>query len=256
MRLDKYCEKDFSSRTKAAEAINRGEVLLNEKKAKPSDEVKETDRIEYLSAEESFVSNGGYKLARAIKTFTVNCNGKIFADVGASTGGFTDCLLQNGAQKVYCVDVGESLLDKKISADKRIVVMDNTNARFLKKEDFADDLDGVVIDVSFISLRLILPVLYNILPETGFVLALIKPQFECENKSLLSKNGILTDVKVRKKIIEKIYGSCIETGFSPMDIVNAPLKEKKNVEYVIYLQKGEEKPISLLQILEKSQRLI
>ncbi len=256
MRADKYFAERFGSRTKAAEAIARGDVLLNGKKIKPSDEVKESDEIQYITPEESYVSSGGNKLARAIKTFSINVKDMIFADVGASTGGFTDCLLQNGAKKVYCVDVGESLLDKKLQKDERIVRMENTNARYLKAETFTDKLDGAVIDVSFISLRLILPVLYEIIKPEGIVIALIKPQFECENKKLLSKSGIVTDKKLRRKIVEKIYDSCVENRLYPQDLINAPLREKKNVEYVILLKKDALSCANKKTIGEKSERLI
>lgn len=260
MRIDKYCAERFPdlfpSRTKAAEAASRGEILLNGKEAKPAEEVKEGDDVSFREADERFVSNGGAKLSRAIKTFSIDCTGKTFADISASTGGFTDCLLQNGAKKVFCVDVGESLLDPKIKKDPRTVCMDNTNARFLKKEDFSEGLDGIVIDVSFISLRLILPVLRELIDEDGVVLALVKPQFECENKKLLSKRGIVTDPKLRKKIIEKIYFSCVENGLQPLGIVNAPLRERKNLEYVLYLKKGRVKALSVQEIIEKSEQTI
>ena len=237
MRADLYFAEKYGSRNKAAEAIERGEVLVNKKRIKPSREISEADSVEFITPAVQFVSNGGYKLARAVEAFGFDCRGKIFADIGASTGGFTDCLLQNGAKKVYCVDVGESLLHEKLTGDKRVKVMENTNARYLTAEDFTDTLDGAVIDVSFISLRLILPVLYEIVKSGGDILALIKPQFECEDKKLLSKSGIVTDKKLRKKIVSDIYDRCLENGLAPQDIVNAPLKEKKNVEYVIWLKK-------------------
>ena len=256
MRADKYCAEHFGSRTKAAEAIERGEVFINGKKIKPSDEVKEGDEVQYIIPEESYVSSGGNKLARAIKNFSFSVKNMVFADLGASTGGFTDCLLQNGAKKVYCVDVGESLLDKKLQEDKRIVRMENTNARYLKAENFADELDGAVIDVSFISLRLILPVLYEIVKPKGVVLALIKPQFECENKKLLSKSGIVTDKKLRRKIVEKIYDSCVENRLYPQNLVNAPLRERKNVEYVILLKKDALSYADKKTIGDKADNLI
>jgi 23S rRNA (cytidine1920-2'-O)/16S rRNA (cytidine1409-2'-O)-methyltransferase len=256
MRIDKYSATHYGSRTKAADAADRGEIRLNGKIAKPSDEVKEGDKVEFIEPQEKYVSHGGAKLARAIETFQIDCEGKIFADIGASTGGFTDCLLQHGARKVYCVDVGESLLDQKLQGNERIVSMENTNARYLTEKNFADVLDGAVIDVSFISLRLILPILYNIVKEGGIVLALIKPQFECEDKKLLSKSGIVTDPKLRKKIVAKIYAACVENGLQPLNIVNAPVREKKNIEYVIYLKKGEAKPIALQEICDKADKIV
>lgn len=256
MRADKYCAEYYGSRTKAAEAIERGEVLVNGKPVKPSENLKQDDVVEYIQPKESYVSNGGAKLARAVDTFRLNVDGLIFADIGASTGGFTDCLLQNGVKKVYCVDVGESLLDEKLQNDVRIVRMENTNARYLTSRNFPEVLDGAVIDVSFISLQLILPVLYDIVKAGGIVLALIKPQFECENKKLLSKNGIVTDKKLWRKIVQKIYDACVENGLYPQDIVNAPLREKKNVEYVILLKKDAENYADKRSIGDKADRLI
>lgn len=256
MRADKYCAEKYGSRTKAAQAIVRGEVLVNGKTVRPADEIGEKDEVVFLAPQEHYVSNGGYKLSKALQTFGVNVKGKVFADIGASTGGFTDCLLQRGAKKVYCVDVGESLLDPSLRGDERIVNMENVNARFLQKEDFPESLDGVVIDVSFISLGLILPVLYDIVSPQGTIFALIKPQFECENKRELSKSGIVTDGKKRRKIVEKIYDECIACGLYPIDLVNAPLREKKNVEYVIWLGKDAPACADRKTIGEKADRLL
>ena len=153
MRADKFFAEKFGSRTKSAEAIEKGWVLINGKAIKPKSEIKETDLITFIEPEERFVSNGGYKLDRAIKTFSFACEGKVFVDIGASTGGFTDCLLQNDAKRVYTVDVGESLLHERLLEDSRIVQMENMNARYLKKSDFPEKIDGIVTDVSFISLR-------------------------------------------------------------------------------------------------------
>ena len=258
MRADKYCAGHYGSRTKAAQAIDRGEVQVNGKTVRPSDEIDDNDTVVFLPSQERYVSNGGYKLSRALRAFRekVDVGGKIFADIGASTGGFTDCLLQFGAKKVYCVDVGESLLDSSLCGDGRIVNMENVNARFLKKEDFPQPLDGVVIDVSFISLELILPVLFDITSPQGVVLALIKPQFECNNKRELSKSGIVTDGKKRRKIVEKIYDACIAAGLYPVDIVNAPLRQKKNVEYVILLGKEQGLCADRKTIGDQSEHLI
>ena len=131
MRADKYFAEQFGSRTKAAEAIEKGWVLINGKQIKPKTEILETDEISIVSTEERFVSNGGYKLSKGLKEFSFDCTNKVFVDIGASTGGFTDCVLQNGAKKVYAVDVGESLLHSSLLADNRIIRMENTNARYL-----------------------------------------------------------------------------------------------------------------------------
>ena len=232
MRADKFFSEKFGSRTKAAEAIEKGLVLVNGKSIKAKTEIKETDVIVFLNAEVSFVSNGGYKLHRALKTFPFDCVGKTFVDIGASTGGFTDCLLQNGAKKVYAIDVGESLLHESLVADSRVIIMDNTNARYLQKGDFPETVDGVVTDVSFISLRLIFPVIKEILQSNGSAFVLIKPQFECENKHI-GKSGIVAPSS-HAAIVEKVLGYLLESGLYPHGIINAPIRKGKNIEYVLY----------------------
>ena len=254
MRADKYFSEKFGSRTKAAEAIERGLVLVNGKTVKPKDEIKENDEITFVEVKDLFVSNGGYKLARAIDTFHLSCKDKIFADIGASTGGFTDCLLQNGAKKVYAVDVGESLLHESLIGDKRIVPMENTNARYLKKEDFQDNIDGVVTDVSFISLRLILPVIKSILTENGEAVVLIKPQFECENKNI-GKSGIV-HTSAHPKIVEKVLSFATENGLFPFGITNAPLRKGKNIEYVLWLKPQYQGAKSVARIVEEVKNLL
>ena len=252
MRLDKYLsEHFFSSRTKAVRAIENGLVLLNGKRAKPSDTVKDTDVVTLIEVEENYVSEGGYKLAKAKKEFLVDFSGKVYVDIGASTGGFTDVLLQNGAQFVYAVDVGQSQLDCKISNDSRVCVMDNTNARDLKVSDFSKEIDGVVTDVSFISLTYILPVISQILKKDGEVFALIKPQFECGAKAL-DKHGIVKNSKDRLSAIQKIYDFSCSCNLAPQNICVAPEKTRKNKEYVIYLKKdGEVCPLDKILKVEK-----
>ena len=237
MRADKYFSEKYGSRTKAAEAIEKGWVLVNGKTIKPKTEIKDTDTVCFVEQEEAFVSNGGYKLDRGIKTFQFDCNDKIFVDIGASTGGFTDCLLQNNAKKVYAVDVGESLLHAKLLASDKIVQMENTNARYLKKTDFNDEIDGVVTDVSFISLRLIFPVIKEILKESGSAFVLIKPQFECENKHI-GKSGIVSPA-AHAGIVEKVLKYLAENNLYPHGIVNAPIRKGKNIEYILYLKPSE-----------------
>ena len=234
MRADKYFAEKFGSRTKAAEAIEKGWVLVNGKAIKPKDEIKETDEIVFIQAEESFVSNGGYKLSKAVKEFSFNCKDKIFVDIGASTGGFTDCLLQCGAKKVYAVDVGESLLHETLVGDSRIVAMEHTNARYLTRSDFSDNIDGVVTDVSFISLRLIFPVIKEILSDEGDAFVLIKPQFECENKNI-GKSGIVHP-SAHAKIVEKVLSYATENGLYPFGILNAPIRKGKNIEYILHVK--------------------
>ncbi len=241
MRADKHLAEKFGSRTKAADAISRGLVIINGKKIVPSYEIKENDVIEFLHAEESFVSAGGYKLSKAIKEFGFIARGKIFADIGSSTGGFTDCLLKNGADKIYCIDVGENQLDKSLICDK-VIIIDNFNARNLTKDLFEEELDGVVIDVSFISLTYILGAVSGILRSGTQVLALIKPQFECENRRV-GKNGIVKDRAVHSKVIKKICEFAESCGLSPQKLTTAPQVVGKNLEYVVLLEKG--KPLKI-----------
>ena len=254
MRADKYFSERFGSRTKAAEAIDRGLVLINGKPIKAKTEIKETDAITFVEAEESFVSNGGYKLDRAIKSFDFDCTDKVFADIGASTGGFTDCLLQNNAKKVYAIDVGESLLHEKLAGDSRIVPMENTNARYLQKEDFPDEIDGVVTDVSFISLRLIFPTIKAILKPNGSAFVLIKPQFECENKNI-GKSGIVA-TSSHAAIVEKVLGYLLENGLYPHGIVNAPIRKGKNIEYVLYCQPNYNGAKTAKQIVDEVRNFV
>lgn len=217
-------------------AVEDGLVLVNENKVAPSYELKENDEITFVEPEESFVSNGGYKLSKALKDFNFCVTDKIVADIGASNGGFTDCLFQNGARKVYCIDVGESQLDISLR-DKNVVILDNFNARNLTKETFKENLDGVVIDVSFISLTYILQPVANILQDGAFVIALIKPQFECESKNI-GKRGIVKQPSVHKNVIGKIYDFADNVGLTPIKLTNAPIKEGKNKEYLILLIKN------------------
>ncbi len=246
MRLDKFLTAKFNSRTKAAQAIDKGLVLVNGKTVSPSYEYKDGDEITFVQPDEQFVSNGGYKLSKALKDFDFSVKDMVFADIGASNGGFTDCLLQNGAEKVYCIDVGESQLDK-ILLDKNVVIMDNFNARNLTKECFAEPIDGVVIDVSFISLTYILQNVAEILGDGGNVIALIKPQFECEKKHV-GKNGIVKDAETHKKVITKICKFAQEIGLGAIGITNAPIKKDKNKEYLILLQKSAAPKIEINQI--------
>ncbi len=235
MRIDKFLADKFGSRTKAAEAINAHLVKVGDKFVSPSFDYNGED-IEFIQPEEHFVSNGGYKLSKALKDFGFSVEDKIFIDVGASNGGFTDCLLQNGAKKVYCIDVGESQLDKSL-LDKNVVVIDNFNARNLTRDMFNERIEGAVIDVSFISLTYILTGIANVLDEGFYAIALIKPQFECESRKV-GKNGIVRDVKQRKQIVRKICEFADNIGLIAEKITKAPEKAGKNVEYLVLMRKS------------------
>ena len=240
MRLDSFLVENsfYKSRNKAAEGIARGEVLVNGKVCqKASTQVTSVDKIILQRDEEPFVSLGGNKLNKAVKHFAPEINGKQFIDVGASTGGFTECLLRNGASKVYCVDVGENLLDKNIALDSRVVVMDRTNARYLTIDQFDGLVDGIVVDCSFISLEYILPPLVSLIKNDGIILALIKPQFELQERMKL-KNGILRNDALRLKILQRIYDFSINCGLSPQGLLDVAATQNKNVEYIFYLNKN------------------
>lgn len=248
MRLDKYLTVKYKSRTKAAQAIEEGLVLINGKTVSPSYIYKASDEIIYITPDEQFVSNGGYKLSKALKDFNFSVNDKVFADVGASNGGFTDCLLKNGAKKVYCIDVGESQLDESLKKEN-VVIIDNFNARNLTKDMFAENLDGAVIDVSFISLTYILKNVADCLNSGGYVIALIKPQFECESKKV-GKNGIIKDSNIHKKIIKKIIDYSIKVGLKPVKLTDAPIKKDKNREFLILLEKSELQNTDINQLIK------
>ena len=234
MRADKYFSERFGSRTKAAEALKQGLVLRDGRLLSPDSEVNEGDAFEFLSPEEQFVSNGGYKLARGLDVFQEDISGKAYCDLGASTGGFTDCLLQAGAARVYAVDVGKSQLAPSLAADARVRVMDGVNARYLRAEDFPEPIDGVTADLSFISLRLILPAVAAVLRRGGSAFVLIKPQFECGGRGL-DKHGIYKDAAGRRAIAEELCRFACGLGLRPRALTAAPVLPRKNIEYVLWL---------------------
>ncbi len=251
MRADKYFAERFGSRTKAKEALEAGRVLADGKPLSPSDEVGEGRVFTVLDGED-FVSNGGRKLERGLDVFCADVAGKVFADLGASTGGFTDCLLRRGAERVFCVDVGENLLDGRIARDPRVAVMDHTNARYLTRESFPVPIDGVVSDLSFISLRLVLPAVRSILSAGGQAFVLFKPQFECNGKGL-GKSGILP-VRYHRELLSQFYDFCCGLALSPQGIVNAPVFPKKNIEYVVFLER-EGTPIGKEDFLRRAEKI-
>ena len=238
MRLDTLLTERgiFPSRTKSIQAINEGRVLYKGSKVKPSFNLETLDDIVVIKDE--FVSNGGYKLKKALSDFNLTVKGMTFADIGASNGGFTDCLLQNGASKVFAIDVGESQLDSSLSSSDKVVVLDNVNARYLTLDTLGEMVDGVTSDVSFISVTLILDGIKNVLKKGGIALLLIKPQFECGIKNL-NKNGIVKSKKARHSAIEKVYNECVARRLFAVNLTTAPIKEGKNVEYVIMLKNDD-----------------
>src|SRR6185437_8268392 len=212
------------SREKAKRAILAGQIRVNGQLAnKASDSVKPDDEI-VLLASEKFVSRGGQKLEHALKQFQLDVTGAIAIDLGASTGGFTDCLLQNGAAKVFAVDVGQGQLAWKLRKDKRIVVMEKTNARFLKPEQFPQPFDLAVIDCSFISLRKILPPAIPLLKPDGKIVALIKPQFEAGKAEADKGRGVISDPKIHERILSELREFVsAQAGLCWRDVVESPL---------------------------------
>ncbi len=251
MRADKYFAEKFGSRTRAKAALEAGRISQNGKILSPSDEVSEGGFFLIAEADD-FVSNGGQKLERGLSHFSESVEGKVVCDLGASTGGFCDCLLRRGASKVYCVDVGEGLLDPRLAADPRVVKMDKTNARYLQPSDFPEPIDIVTSDLSFISLKLVLPAIYGLLQMGGRAFVLFKPQFECGGKGL-PKSGIL-DKKYHKNLLSDFYSFCVALGLAPRGIVNAPVKRGKNIEYIVFLEKGGT-AIPALAFLQSAQNI-
>lgn len=254
MRLDAYLFslKKYVSRTKAAEAVEKGYVSVNGKViTKSSYSVSDADKI-IITENDEFVSNGGYKLEKAFCDFGFSVKDLVMADVGASTGGFTDCLLRRGAKKVFALDVGESQLSEKICKDERVVVIDNYNAREMNVSTFGEPLDGVTCDVSFISLTYILKPVFDVLKDDGFAVVLLKPQFECGKKEL-NKNGIVTNVKAKIDCAQKIKNYAVSVGLIPVAFTNAPIRSGKNTEYLFYLKKGNENAVSDSEIIKTIQ---
>ena len=225
------------SRERAKSLIMAGIVYVDEQKCdKAGTMVNVEAAIEVRGADHPFVSRGGLKLAKAVAEFSIGLMGKTAMDIGASTGGFTDCMLQNGAAKVYAVDVGYGQLAWKLRCDERVVNMERTNIRYIDREQI-DPLDFVSIDVSFISLKLVLPVAYTLLKDGGEVVALIKPQFEA-GREKVGKKGVVRDEKVHEEVIKGCLGYAKESGFTAHGLSYSPIKGPEgNIEYLMFLKK-------------------
>ncbi len=229
------------SREKGRALIMEGAVYVNGQKAfKAGDKVKDGMQIEIRGAKLPYVSRGGLKLEKSLKVFPIDLNGTVCADIGASTGGFTDCMLQNGAKKVYAIDVGYGQLAWKLRSDERVVNLERTNIRYLDFDTVTDEIDFISIDVSFISLKLVLPVAYELLKEGGSLVALIKPQFEAGREEV-GKKGVVRDIEVHRDVIEKITEFAYETGFSVKGLEFSPIKGPEgNIEFLMFLNKDLE----------------
>lgn len=243
IRLDvAVFERGFApSREKAKAVIMAGQVYVNNQKSdKAGTEIKVDDVIEVRGKTLKYVSRGGLKLEKAMQEFPISLENKICMDVGASTGGFTDCMLQNGAVKVYSVDVGYGQLAWKLRTDERVINLERTNFRYVTNKEIPDKIDFSSVDVSFISLKHILPVLNNLLSEHGQAVCLIKPQFEA-GKEKVGKKGVVRDLSVHLEVVERIINLAIECGFSVKGLQFSPIKGPEgNIEYLIYLEKSED----------------
>ncbi len=247
------------SRQKAQAIIMSGVVFANGQRAdKPGMAIANDASIEVRGHVMPYVSRGGWKLEKAMKTFPITLEGKVCADIGASTGGFTDCMLQNGAKKVYAVDVGYGQLDWRLRNDPRVVCMERTNARYLTREQIPDELEFASIDVSFISLSLIFPALYQLLSKHGEIACLIKPQFEA-GREKVGKKGVVRDKAVHLEVLEHFLEHARANNFTVLGITYSPIRGPEgNIEYLGYLKKdaGEDAEVNLADIVEQSHSVL
>ncbi|MBQ1327461.1 MAG: TlyA family RNA methyltransferase [Eubacterium sp.] len=250
-------EKGFAdSREKAKRLIMSGIVYVdNIKEDKAGSTFEETKNIEVRGTTLKYVSRGGLKLEKAMENFPVKLQGTVCMDVGSSTGGFTDCMLQNGAVKVYSVDVGHGQLDWKLRNDERVVVMEKTNIRYVTPENIDELLDFASIDVSFISLTKVLLPVYNLLKEDGEIVCLIKPQFEA-GREKVGKHGVVRDKKVHKEVIDMVLSYAQSINLYVSGLTFSPVKGPEgNIEYLAYLKKQpslEEVVIDVDKVVEES----
>ncbi|MBR6713340.1 MAG: TlyA family RNA methyltransferase [Selenomonadaceae bacterium] len=234
-------KKFFDSRARAKAMIMAGKVLVNGQKVDKAGTLIAPDaQIRILGEEMPFVSRGGLKLQKALDVFKINMSGRIAADVGASTGGFTDCMLQHGAKMVYAIDVGYGQLAWKLRSNVQVVNMERTNIRNVTRQDLYYGLpDFASIDVAFISLEKVLPVVYDLLKDSGEVVALIKPQFEA-GREHVGKRGVVRDKKIHAAVIERVLNFAAEIGFGAVALDFSPVKGPEgNIEYLAHLIKDE-----------------
>ncbi len=257
-RLDLYlAEKNFCpSRESAKALIKDGKIKVNGTiQTKASFSVTDEDLVEIEGETLKYVSRGGLKLEKAINAFSLSLEGKTAIDIGASTGGFTDCMLQNGALKVYAIDVGSDQLAEKLLKDERVVNMEKTNIRNVTVSDISHEVDFASIDVAFISLKLVLPVAYNLLKNDGELVALIKPQFEA-GKENIGKKGVVKGKDIHEAVVKNIVSFSEETGFNVKKLDFSPIRGPEgNIEYLMYCIKEpvQKTDLSIIKtIVEKS----
>ncbi len=230
----------FESREQAKRFIMAGQVFVNgQREDKPGTVFKEEGLKIEVRGGMKYVSRGGYKLEKALAVFPIDLNGKVCMDIGSSTGGFTDCMLQNGAAKVYAIDSGTNQLSWKLRSDERVVCMEKTNFRYVTEEQIAERVDFASADVSFISLDKILPVAYSLLTDSAEMVCLIKPQFEA-GREKVGKKGVVRDPKVHCEVIGNVITAATNLGFGVMGLDYSPIRGPEgNIEYLIFLKKGE-----------------
>lgn len=229
------------SREKAKTMIMEGNVFVEGQREDKAGTNFDTEaKIEVRGNTLKYVSRGGLKLEKAMKHFTISLEDKVCMDIGASTGGFTDCMLQNGARKVYSVDVGYGQFAWKLRTDPRVVCMEKTNIRYVTPADIDDVLDFASVDVSFISLTKVLVPAHELLCDNGEMVCLIKPQFEA-GKEKVGKKGVVREPKVHQEVIEKVIGFALEHGFDVLNLEYSPIKGPEgNIEYLVHLRKSQD----------------
>ena len=249
------------SREKAKAIIMSGNVFVEDQREdKAGTTFPEDVKIEVRGHIMPYVSRGGLKLEKAIKNFDVSVEGKVCTDVGSSTGGFTDCMLQNGAVKVFAIDVGRGQLDWKLRQDPRVVCMEKTNIRYVSPEDIGEPVDFSSIDVSFISLTKVLEPIRDYLTEDGEIVALIKPQFEA-GREKVGKKGVVREKSTHHEVIEKVTSYAASIGFDILEIEFSPIKGPEgNIEYLLHLKKlpegehCEEVPFEIAKVVEAAHK--
>lgn len=256
-RIDNILVKKgyFATRQKAQYAIENECIYVDDRLIQKSSKmIDEYSKIEVRKEALPFVSRGGLKLDKAIRVFDVRLKDKVCMDIGASTGGFTDCMLQNGANKVYAVDVGHEQLADSLKNNNRVINLEGTNIREIKIDEF-EKVDFISIDVSFISLTQVLEKAYELLKEEGKMIALIKPQFESGTEAI-NKNGVVKDKKVHLKVIEKIMLFASSLQFEILDLEYSPIKGPAgNIEYLLYLKKNKSN-LELFSTREKIKQVV
>ncbi len=239
-RIDLYLHKNgyFDSRARAKQALSDECIEVNGKiVTKPSVKVSDDDSIKIVKTPFKYVSRGALKLLKAIDEYQISFQDKVVVDVGASTGGFTEVAIEHGAKKVYSIDVGTSQLHPKLLEELKVVNMEQTNIRYVARDDFREDIEMVVCDVSFISLKVILYPIFDLLSDNGEAVILIKPQFEA-GKKFLNKHGVVRDKKVHKKVVTQIVDYAKEIGFKVKGVCDSPvLGSDGNKEFLLYLYK-------------------